>query len=72
MLVGLCFTATEKSLKELFDISLDLYLGHSIIVVLLDSNIKRLASSTAFIPDLSYSDQAGTRLLRGEKRRAKK
>ena len=50
MLVGLCFTATQKSLKKLFHISLDLYLGHSIIIVLLDSNIKRLASSTAFIP----------------------
>ena len=50
MLVGVCFTATQKSLQKLFfHISLDLYLDHSIIIVSLDSDIKRLASSTAFI-----------------------
>ena len=40
---------TEKLTKTFFHISLDLYLGHSIIIVSLDSDIKRLASSTAFI-----------------------
>ena len=50
MLVGVCFTATQNSLQKLFfHISLDLYLDHSIIIVSLDSDIKRLASSTAFI-----------------------
>ena len=50
MLVGVCFTATQKSLQKLFfHISPDLYSGHSIIIVSLNSDIKRLASSTAFI-----------------------
>ena len=40
---------TEKLTKTFFHISLDLYLDHSIIIVSLDSDIKRLASSTAFI-----------------------
>ena len=44
------FHSNTEKLKKLFHISLDLYLGYSIIIMLLDSNIKLLASSTTFIP----------------------
>ena len=46
---GVFHSNTEKLTKTFFHTSLDLYLGHSIIIVSLDSDIKRLASSTAFI-----------------------